>query len=235
MSSAQEQNRQRLGTRFRGKLADAYGLRGKGQSSLWYVYSPKTARDWVLQDDLAFDHFVLIESDLDIVSADYAPEGRMLIDTGKEIEVPLTAIVTRKSGIDEWRVIRRTRDMESRAELAQQFTYFESLLASAGIQYRMLSEDDIRANQQHMLNWRRIIVWISAARGYALDQSRERVMKLLRKKGFITLRELEASVGEIEFPIVAAALFTELQRGSVEVNLSLGPINPDTLVTLKAT
>lgn len=39
----------KLGTQFRGKLADSYGQRGGYDSNLWYVYSPRTSRDWVLR------------------------------------------------------------------------------------------------------------------------------------------------------------------------------------------
>src|SRR5687767_14185864 len=53
----------RLGTKFRGKLAAAYGHRGVGQNSLWYVYSPRTRSDWVLRSDVEWDHFVLAEAD----------------------------------------------------------------------------------------------------------------------------------------------------------------------------
>ncbi len=58
----------RLGTQSRGKLAAAYGQRGVGPNSLWYVYSPRGQSDWVLRSDLEWDHFVLTESDPTIMS-----------------------------------------------------------------------------------------------------------------------------------------------------------------------
>lgn len=67
------QSGSRLGTKLRGKLAEDYSSRGYHKSTLWYVYSPRTDRDWILKGDLEWGHFLLAESDPHISKIDYAP------------------------------------------------------------------------------------------------------------------------------------------------------------------
>lgn len=96
----------RLGTQFRGKFAVAYGQRGVGPNSLWYVYSPRSQSDLVLRSDLEWGHFVLVESDPTIVSCSYQPAKQNLSLDGKMVDIPVDAIITHSDGSVEWLRVR---------------------------------------------------------------------------------------------------------------------------------
>ncbi len=226
-------NGARLGTRFRGKLAAAFEQRGSTLASLWYAYSPKTKRDWVLTGDLAFDHFVSVESDSTIRSADHAPQSKTIYDDGIEREIPVTSVVILQGGDAEWRLVRRSQDLDRDDELMRQFAHDSKLLQASGIRYRLLTDSEIRASPQQLANWRRIIAWMSAARDYTLVEYRKEVIGLLRKRRVLTLRELEEFAGDAEFPLYAAAVFAELQIGTVHADLMTAALNPATLFSLQ--
>lgn len=222
----------RLGTRFRGKLAAAYGGRGHALCGLWYVYSPKTGRDWVLQGDLAFDHFVGVESDSSIVDADYGPEPATFSDAEGPITVPRTAIVSFAGGEVEWRILRAAGS-EPGPEQDRAFKLCQARLAAAGIRYRLITEPEVRAAPMLLANWRRILVWIAAARESPMQAISDRVDALLRKQGALTLRELETYAGEANFPLYAAALFKMLQSGLLQADLTSSALQPATRFAIR--
>jgi hypothetical protein len=157
----------RLGTRFRGKLAASYGQRGVGPNSLWYVYSPRTRTDWVLRSDLEWDHFVLAESDPEIVNCVYAPDKHTVPLHGETITLEINAVVTHRDGTVEGRRVRYSTDEADGVQAlvrARQKAAAEAL----GMRYSVWSEEAIRSNQMILANWRRVIAWLAAVRDRSL-------------------------------------------------------------------
>ena len=126
----------RLGTRLRGKLADAYEVRGHQTSNLWYVYSPRTDRDWLLKDDLKWAHFLLAESDPHIKDINYSPPAEIVRigDEGQTTE--FDAVVTFKDGLTEWREVLGS-DALAKHDIRARYQWEEQVEAALekGIRY----------------------------------------------------------------------------------------------------
>lgn len=219
----------RLGTRFRGKLAASYGQRGVGPNSLWYVYSPRTRTDWVLRSDLEWDHFVLAESDPDLVTCVYAPDKRTVTLQGETVTLEIDAIVTLQDGTIEGRRVRYSTDEADGIQapkLAKQTAAAEAL----GMRYSVWSEDHIRRNQTLLANWRRAIAWLAAARDRSLAGFELELERAVKSEVEMTLADIEVRFGEASFPLYAAAAFSGVQHGKYRSDLDKTPLSAQTVI-----
>jgi hypothetical protein len=220
----------RLGTQFRGKLASAYGQRGVAMSSLWYVYSPRTQRDWVLKSDLEWDHFVLAEADSLITTANYAPDAMSLEIEGEVQSVPVDAVLNYTDGRTEWREIRYA-DKSPVSEATNRKTASRCEAATRmGVKYVLGTETEVRPNVTLLANWRRVLAWMSAARERSLAPYQEELATMINARQSISLGHLELAVGEQGFPMYAAALFSDLQHGKYASDLAVVPLSPKTVI-----
>lgn len=226
----------RFGTRFRGKLASAYGHRGVALNGLWYVYSPKTRRDWILKSDIEWDHFVSTEANPAVVTANYAPEGQTISVRGEALTLQADAVVTFADGKVVWRKIQ-TENQEREVHNAA-IARFERIRAAAlegSFDYELWTNSDLHRNPTGLANWRRMVVWIAASRSFDLAPYQEELARLIHAKGAITLGQIESSVGQKEFPIYAAAVFSQLFSGAYESDIDVLPLSLATTVRARGT
>lgn len=219
----------RLGTKFRGKLAASYGQRGVGPNSLWYVYSPRTRTDWVLRSDLEWDHFVLAESDPDLVNCVYAPDKRTVTFQGDTVNLEIDAVVTLRDGTIEGRLVRYSTDEPDPMQapkLARQTAAAEAL----GMRYRVLTEEYIRRNHILLANWRRAIAWLAAARDRSLAAFELELERAITLEAKLTLADIESRFGEASFPLYAAAAFSGVQKGIYRSDLDKMPLSLQTAI-----
>lgn len=210
----------RLGTRLRGKLAAAYGQRGHHNSSLWYVYSPRTDRDWVLQSDLCFEHFVLTEADSSVLDVNYAPE----------LEVPtlgpikFAAIVHYSDGAVQWHHVSNEPLKPNSEESAQQLLLCDAA-EHAGAQLQCIDQQLLNQNPQRLWNWQRAIAWMTAARGTALAPYMTELATFIHARESTTLSEIVELGSKELFALYAAAAFRLVQRGDLISDLDEHPIS----------
>lgn len=219
----------RLGTRFRGKLAAAYGVRGAGSSSLWYVYSPRTRSDWVLRSDLEWDHFVLAESDPDIVDCRYSPDHHVAKVNGEDVPIQVDATITRRDGAVEWRRVQFSRSNDNDENDVE----LQHLINASRVLGRDLSrwtEASIRRNPLLLANWRRVIAWQAAARDRSLSDYEHDLAAAFKSVEEFSLRQVEEKFGEAAFSLYAAALFGALQRGRYRSDLDAMPLSLQTII-----
>lgn len=221
----------RLGTQFRGKLAAAYGQRGVGPNSLWYVYSPRTRTDWVLRSDLEWDHFVLSESDPNIAACSYHPDRHRLTSDGQQLDIPVDAVVTYLDGSTEWRRVRFAgKEADEHSPAAMQLSQFVAVAKATGVSYKLWTDQTIRSNHILLANWRRILAWMAAARDRSLASYQADLARIIQTDGEIALGQIESTFGEASFSLYAAAIFGELQRGVYVSDLGAKPLSTHTII-----
>lgn len=220
----------RLGTQFRGKLAASYGHRGKALNSLWYVYSPRTKRDWVLRSDLEWDHFFIAEFDLDIARCDYAPDNRTVALPDGNVDVPVTVVVTYKTGEIGYRHIFYSQDDRKRSSDPKQVARLIELASTAGMRYESWTEIDIRRNPVELANMRRIVAWLSAAREHSLAGYSAEIASMFRSQEKFTFADVERIFGEAAFPLYAASVFQDLLHGIYKIDIDTASLSPETVI-----
>ncbi|WP_151639085.1 PDDEXK family nuclease [Noviherbaspirillum aerium] len=220
----------RLGTQFRGKLTLAYGQRGKYGSNLWYVYSPRTKRDWVLHSNLEYDHFVLTEADPTVRSVNYAPDPITIkSDEGDTRTTIFDAEVIRQDGSTEWREVKSLYDTTSR-NLRQRET--QTIAASiAGVTYCRYTEEQLHTNSVLLENLRRVLAWVSAARDRSLASYYLEVAATLDARRSIVLGELYALGNERDYPLYLAAVMQGVLDGRLISDIATHTLSKATLVS----
>jgi len=224
-----KRNGARLGTRLRGKLAEAYSARGHHLSSLWYVYSPKTDKDWVLKGNLEYFHFLLAESDTNISTIDYAPPPEIVRVGNDDHATEFDAKITYKDGSIEWREVKHFNSIE-KLDIRSQHQWEAQVEAALrkGEEYVRYTEKEIFACPQWIYNWSRIIPWLAAVRGRSLHQQHIEVVALLNAHGSVSLGEIEQLGTGPESALFVAAILKCVQDGLFISNLNEKPLNINT-------
>lgn len=221
----------RPGTRLRGQLAQAYDARGGHQSILWFQFSPKANRDFVLSSDLEYGHFLLVESDTSIAEVDYAPAKRVARVAGEVLATCVDAEVVLKSGEVVWREVKCSEDIEQGAANRASLQILVQLQAAkdAAVTHEVLTEKEIFANPQRIRNWHRIVAWLAATREWALHDYSTEVAILMRRHGRVEFRHVLALGKPEEAPLYGSALLYQVQRGSYCSDLDDKPFTPRSL------
>jgi hypothetical protein len=216
----------RLGTRLRGKLADAYEARGGQQNILWLHYSAKARSDVALCSDLEYGHFLLVESDPLIDKVNYAPAKQVARIAGEVFATIVDAEVQTKNGEVTWREVKYSGDLaEGEANRANlQILIQQQAARDTAVRHEVLTEKEIFACPQRIRNWHRVMVWLAAAREWALHDYATKVAILMRRHGRIEFHEA-LSLGDTEHAsLYGAALLQEVQRGTFRSDLEARPL-----------
>lgn len=220
----------RLGTQFRGKLTSAYGQRGKYGSNLWYVYSPRTKRDWVLRSNLEYDHFVLTEADPTVKIVNYAPESITIKDEdGATGTTTFDAEVIRQDGTVEWREVKSLYDTDSRNQRQRETQTIAARIA--GVTYCRYTEEQLHTNLMLLENLRRVLAWVSAARDRSLASYQLEVAAILDARRRIVLGDLHAFGNERDFPLYLAAVMQGILDGCLASDIETYPLSEATVVS----
>lgn len=217
----------RLGVRMRGQLADAYASRGHHKSSLWYVYSPKAKADFVLRSDLEFGHFLLAESDPEVAAVDYAPAKRVATLAGEGIGTIVDAEVTKRSGVVEWREVKRSEDVAHGAKTRANLQILIQIKAAGLVaaHHEVFTEREIFLSPQRIHNWMRIIPWLAQARDWPLYDFSIEVAALLNARGEVRFDEVLSLGDGQNNALYGAALLHAVQNGAFQSDLNELPFS----------
>lgn len=225
----------RLGTSMRGVLADAYHARGHGRSGLWLTYSPKADKDVVLKSDIEFGHFLLVESDPDVVNVDYAPARRLQTYAGEGIATIVDAELTLSNGTVVWREVKCSEDVENGATGRANLQLLIQIKAAEAVaaRHELITEKEIYANPMRIRNWMRIVPWLAQAREWPLHAYVSEVAALMRTRGNVVLADVLNLGDSRDSAIYAAALFRAVQRGRYGNDLAERPLTSRSVFRLQ--
>lgn len=218
----------RLGTRLRGKLATAYGLRGHQNSDLWYVYSPLTDKDWVLPSGLCFNHFVLTEADPTVIDADYSPE----LDIPSLGPVRFAAVVRYGDGAVQWHHVS-SESAQPNSDAASRLLLLSDAAEHAGAQLQCFDEQSLYEHEMRLWNWKRAIAWMTAARGSALAPYMTELAAFIHPRGTVTLGDIQEIGSRDLSPLYVAATFRLIQRGDLVSDLDTFPMSTSTTISAR--
>lgn len=232
VSKTKSQTSSRLGSRLRGKLASAYSGRGTHQSKLWYVYSPKTGRDWVLRGNLEWGHFLLVEADLDIRDVDYSPASEIVRVGDDDHATTLDAVVTFRNGAIEWREIKwsdETKGCDTRT--LHQWEAQVEAASRSGARYVRYSEKEIYACPQLIANWTRVVAWLAAVRGRSLYSESLEIVAMLDAHGIVSIGDIQLFGAAESGACRVAAALKGIQDGHFNADLRNAPLSINTLIS----
>lgn len=220
----------RIGTQLRGALAAAYNSRGRAIANLYYVYSPKTDQDWVLSGQHQFANFILIESNPQIVRANYAPAMHELYYEGRLDQLTWTVEVEYRDGHREWQLVLPECGTEEHPNDVQQRR--TRAATACGAMHRFVTEADLYRNRIQIHNWIQIIHRLSLYRGYALQDEHIAVCALLDSKRRISLRDVIRLARDGPCDAYIGAALRVAARGGFSNDFDVNPLSQESVLAI---
>jgi hypothetical protein len=219
--SACAKSKGRLGTQLRGKLQKDYLARGKTRYSLWYAYSSKAQADVVLHGDTQYYHFLLVESDPHVSSANYEAQAHAAQIVGEELGEVVTAELSMADGSTVWRCVR-AEESASLTTKVENLRLFSEQCEHKGLPTRVevLCAHEITANPVRIQNWNRLQPYLAQARGWPLHEFGNELAALLRTHNEVALSEVTALSSPGQESLYIAALLRGVQLGRYQSNLN---------------
>jgi len=217
----------RLGTRLRGKLQADYNRRGKSRYSLWYVYSPKGRRDFVLHGDLRHGHFLHAESDPDVDFVDYAPHDRVARLVGEVLSECVDAEIRLVDGTVVWRSVRSTSSVRKVSAARANLEHLIAQRAHKDLPARIetWTEQEIYAQPVRIQNWNRLLAWVAQARQWPLHELGNEVAILLHTHAEVLLQDVLSLGKDDHKGLYVAALLQGVQYGRFGSDLHEQPFS----------
>jgi len=214
----------RLGTQLRGKLQKAYSARGKTRYSLWYAYSSKGRADVVLHGDTQYYHFLLVESDPEVATANYDVQQHAARIVGDELGLLVNVELRMTDGSVVWRCVRA----EGNESLATQIANLQLLIdqrvhKELPQRVEVLTTPEITANSVRIQNWNRLLPYLAQARAWPLHEFGNEVATLLHTRAEVALCDVIAMSGPGQEALYIAALLHGVQFGRYRSNLNERP------------
>ncbi|NMG30623.1 hypothetical protein [Aromatoleum evansii] len=178
-------------------------------------------------------HFLLVESDPRVKAVDYAPSTHVVRAGDVEFATDFAALVTYHDGKSEYRQLVTTSALRNLDR--QSVREWETKVAIAdreGIHYVQYTEAEILANPLRIVNWQRVIAWLSAARCYPLRPLQVEISALLHARDCASVKDIQSlGAGALGSCYVAAA-FKGVQDGLYWADLDDRPLNKNTSVRI---
>ena len=224
MSTGEKEPTGRLGTQLRGKLQKAYTARGKTRYSLWYAYSNKGRADVVLHGDTQYYHFLLVESDPEVVAANYDVQQHATRIVGEELGLVVNAELRMADGSVVWRCVRA----EEKESLATKVANLQLLIdqrvhKELPQRVEVLIASEITANPVRIQNWNRLLPCLAQARAWPLHEFGNEVATLLHTRDEVALSDVTALSEPGQEALYVAALLHGVQFGRYRSNLNEKP------------
>ena len=224
MSTREKEPTGRLGTQLRGKLQNGYTARGKTRYSLWYAYSNKSRADVVLHGDTQYYHLLLVESDPEVVAANYDVQQHATRIVGEELGLLVNAELRMADGSVVWRCVRA----EEKASLATQVANLQLIIDQCSHKelpqrVEVITAQEITANPVRIQNWNRLLPCLAQARAWPLHEFGNEVATLLHTRNEVALCDVTALSEPGQEALYVAALLEGVQFGRYRSNLNEKP------------
>lgn len=219
-------------TKLRAAIYESINQRYSHAQNIWYVYSNRMRRHWILRNDLQFLHFLLIEFLPDITSFDLAPAPVETVLNDELVEIEFAAKIEYRDGRIECLSIG-TDPCAQRPEAMLELNLRQAAAArKLGGVHRRVSASDIEPQHVRVRNGLRMLRFIVAARHTELSTLRNAVM--LRVKGATGPFPLDTLVRALpgHAALATAAVFQLYQMGRLALDIDRNPLTGMTSVGL---
>lgn len=200
--------------------------RGRFGSNFWEVYSPKLDRNVCLYSNLERDHWVLVESDPNIVWFLENPIAIRIRIDGRDIRTVPDMMVRFSDDTEEYREVKHVKDLASLDErginqLAAQHTW----ASVCGRSYRIIDDTEIRANRIYLANWKHALSYVAQFQPVELQNALRVLRQLFDSSPRWILGELENRCAPLSKTLTRAAIVRLLQSGHITADLMQYPFN----------
>lgn len=205
-------------------------------NNYWVTYSPKLNRNVRLFSDLEYDHWVLMETNPDVISFCEQPFEIEYFIEGKNAKSIPDMWVQYKNGSKHLVEVKYSKELmpESKnyEKAARQISIQRAYCNENGFTHYVHTEKDIRGNDILLSNMKMIIPYIKN-REYTIDTDCKRVLDIIYSNhNRILTGTIHAAIKDIHQVRVRESIFRLLYQGIIFGNLDKIPYSNNTEVWL---
>lgn len=211
----------------------AIGRRSYG-NNLWDGYSTKLKRNVNLNSDLEHDHWILVETDPEIV--DFCEQPLKIVHSidGKRRESIFDMWILKKDGSSYLIEVKYSDDLNPKnpksARALEQTRYQQSWCELHGHNYLIRTEEHIRENLLYLANMKKVLRY-TRNRASSIDTNRYKIIEHLNQNP-ISLKNLAGLLTEIPRSRMYEAISWLVYEGEIATNLDTKRFGPETEVWL---
>lgn len=207
-----------------GKRQGRYG------NNLWCAWSPKLGRLVHLHSDLEYHHWILVESNPDIVTFCEQPVRMRARVDGRDRASIVDMWVRWRDGIEEYREVKYASDLAniaSNPELQLQLEIQRAWCSRHKMAHAIFTEEQILAKPLLIKNWKLVLTLLTSTRAEQTASLEAQAQRVIADKGPMSLRDLLGYFPSDRTFAAQSAVFRLIHRGHLaaplgERELSLG-------------
>ncbi len=199
--------------------------KSKSNKNYREVYSPKLDRIVILNSELEYDNWVLVEANPDIEAYCEKPIRIKYTVNGFKHETNLDMWVKRKNGSVGFIKLSETAEASSRIRNQQDIQ--RDWCKAYGFEYSAVTAQDIRNNPVYLENLKKIVGIVSSYKDI-IDTDLKAILKLLEEKKRISILELVEKLEPIPYTRIRSAVYWLIYNGDIKSDIKVIPLSDKT-------
>lgn len=190
-------------------------------SNLWFFDSPKINRRFPISGDATFMHIVLLEGDAAVIGYNATPTPHQIHVDGELREIRVDVHVFFNDSRVEWWAIKRANNdgPSNTATVRQQLSAAVQAAESAGAQYRIKTDAELKNQEIRFENWLNLCACINRCRNLSLHAETQVLHDRLNLHQSVVVETLLEAPG-VDPALMLAAIAKALQGGAVFTELN---------------
>lgn len=202
----------------------------------WEVYSRKLNRNVTLYSNLEYDHWVLVESNPEVVTFCEQPlKIRIQLSFGVVTTI-FDMWIKWKSGLEEFREVKHLGDLQDsqqNSRVLRQIQAQKKWCELKNKKHSVVTEETIRANPNYLSNWKLILHHLGGVRNLDTSPYMEKIKFMLKDKGASSLGEIENVFSDMNSLVIKSAVFELIYKGELANDLESKPLDMKSMVGVK--
>lgn len=205
-------------------------------SNFWTGYSPKIKREVHFYSDLEYDHWILVETNPNIVSFCEQPIRIEKVIGGERAESIFDMWIKCRNGEESFVEVKYSKELDPNSikslRTLRQIEIQRLWCEENYYKYSVQTEKEIRGNQIFLANQRIILPYINN-RTHPIDLDHYQILKIINE-GRILLKEIEQRLPTIPSARIREAIYLMIYHGKIQANINQKPLGAETEVWLHA-
>lgn len=197
----------------------------------WEVFSPKIDRNITLYSNLEYDHWVLVESNPEIV--DFCEQPLRI-----KIRLPMGTVTTIfdmwvkwESGDEEFREIKFEDELlNPKPRTVRQLQAQKKWCEIHEKDHVVITDNIIRSNPIYLSNWRLILRYLDRRTIKTRYLHEERILRLLADKNRVTFGQITRILGGVQPEVLNSTLFAMIYSHKLKVALGDKPLDMESIL-----
>lgn len=193
--------------------------RGSYGNNLWQTFSQKLGRRVKSYSDLEYHHYILVESNPDIVSFCEQPVKVLGRVDEKDCASFMDMWILWRDGSEEFREVKYAKDLD-KPRVIRQIEIQKSWCERNGFKHSIITEKEIYKNQVLLRNWKLILSQMATSRDLELRKIEKRIYQFVCMRCKPTIEEILSYFADVQSTYIQTAVFRLLHNGSLNAPLS---------------